>query len=134
MNFPRAPAGKAASHRVSVTVQSSRDAEMKAAPSPGQERQIRRAVKHSEQHILLKAEQGCASSRMTSSWAERKDRTSGPGKLYLHHCHSLHTETFFQELFYLSKATLAPRFSTPRPPFTRRKYIEIRKLNNMMGR
>lgn len=70
---------------------------------------MRRAVKGSEQPILLKAEPGLLFCQVDTGWQSSQAGLPWQGNIICAFYQSLYTETFFQELFDLSKAILTPR-------------------------
>lgn len=121
---PEHQSGRAASHRVSVTVRSSTDAEMKTASSLGQLRQTGRAMEHREWSSSWKQNRLPVPSGQCQIWQKGWAGLPWARKLYLHLCHSLYPTNFFYKLFYISKATT--RF----PVATRSTGDEIEKQND----
>lgn len=70
---------------------------------------MRRAVKGSEQPILLKAEPGLLFCQVDIGWQSSQAGLPWQGNIICVFYQSLYTETFYQEMFDLSKATLTPR-------------------------
>lgn len=101
---PERRSGNAASHQVSVTVLSPRDSAVNATLSLAWQRQIGRAVKGRAKSTLWKLNEGSGLARVTSAGQGFPHRETSSVSFT-----TSETQTFPQELFYLSKVTLTPR-------------------------